>query len=63
VTEKVPPIEKENDPSDSGDNSQSQVAPQTRTKRTATKAPAVKADVKGQKVITAKPTRVTRNKK
>ena len=53
------PTEKENDPSDSGENVQSQGAPQTRTRRTATKTPAVKAE----KATTARPTRVTRSKK
>lgn len=63
VTEKDTPTEKENEPSDSGDNSQSQGVPPARTRRTATKAPPTKADVKETKAATARPTRATRSKK
>ena len=63
VTGKESPTEKENEPSDSGDNSQSQGAPPTRARRTATKAPVVKPDSKGQKPVTGRSTRVTRGKK
>lgn len=63
ATEKDTPTEKENEPSDSGDNSQSQGAPPTRTRRTVTKAPSIKADAKEPKATTAKLTRATRSKK
>jgi hypothetical protein len=63
VTGKESPTEKENEPSDSGDNSQSQGAPPTRARRTVAKTPAVKPDSKGPKPTTGRPTRVTRGKK
>lgn len=63
VTGKESPTEKENEPSDSGDNSQSQGAPPTRARRTTTKAPVIKADAKGSKPATGRPARVTRGKK
>lgn len=56
--------EKENEPSDSGDNSQSQGAPPTRARRTAAKTPVVTTDAKGSKPATTRATRVgTRGKK
>ena len=63
ATEKDIPTEKENEPDDSGDSSQSQGAPPTRTRRTVTKALPTKADAKEPKAMTVKPTRATRSKK
>jgi len=63
VTEKDTPTEKENEPSDSGDNSQSQGAPPARTRGTVTKAPPTKVNAKEAKATTTRPTRATRSKK